>query len=55
MLTTIPPTSGQCLNGLKAHGLVFSKKKKKVFLKIESANKAEIKILSARDTRRPGP
>ena len=29
-------------------------KKKMVFLTIESANKAEINILSARDTTRPG-
>ena len=31
-----------------------SKLKKMVFLTIESANKAEINILSARDTTRPG-
>ena len=30
-------------------------KKKMVFLTNESANKAEIDILSARDTTRPGP
>ena len=43
--------SNECIQIL--YGLRF--KQKMVFLTIESANKAEINILSARDTTRPGP
>ena len=36
-------------------GLIFATARVMVFLTNESANKAEIDILSARDTTRPGP
>ena len=51
-----PPVRGFGLTGTRAKYLCFRFRYGiMVFLTIESANKAEINILSARDTTRPGP